>query len=58
MYTQTLGLLITLNQAMEIEPRLATSWEFVELSWLRFLPNYLGVVELKIALTSKIGLLC
>ena len=35
-YTQVLEPLITVNQQMEIEPRLATSWEFVEPTRLRF----------------------
>ena len=35
-FSQILEPLITLNQDMEIEPRLATSWEFVDPTRLRF----------------------
>ncbi len=35
-FTQILEPLITVNQSMEIEPRLATSWEFIDATRLRF----------------------
>lgn len=35
-YSQILEPLITVNQQMELEPRLATSWEFVDPTRLRF----------------------